>query len=55
MKTLILDRADFRTDLDPFLWENLLDQMFDESELPESRENYPDSVIVKVAKAEIDF
>lgn len=53
MKTIVLDRSDFSNPVHPYFWEDLLDQLFDESELPESRNDYPDSVELKVAKAEL--
>jgi len=53
MKMIILDRSDFSSSIHPFVWEDLLDQLIDGSKLPESREDYPDSVEVCVASAEV--
>lgn len=49
MKTIILSRDDFRTDLHPFIWEEMLEELG--IDLPESRDDYPDMVFVQVASA----
>lgn len=54
MKTLYLSREDIRTDVHPFFWYELLEELLDEDALPESRNDYPESIRVRVASAEVD-
>lgn len=50
--TIILNRDDFNSDIHPFFWEDMLDELIDD--LPDSRHDYPDSVIIHVRKAEVN-
>lgn len=48
---IILQRDDFSGQPHPFFWEELLEDVIP-NELPDSRNDYPDSVVIWVAKAE---
>lgn len=52
MKTIILNQEDFANDLHPFLWAEMLEELLGDENLPESRSDYPESVMIKVAAAE---
>lgn len=53
MAIVTLNKEDLRTDLHPFLWAEVLEQL-DLPDLPESRADYPESVTLYVRKAEAD-
>lgn len=50
--TIILNREDFSNNIHPFFWEDMLDALIDD--LPDSRDDYPDSVTIHVSKAEVN-
>lgn len=52
MKTLILNQEDINTATHPFLWAEMLEELLGDENLPESRSDYPESVMIKVAAAE---
>ena len=49
MKTIILSKEDFDTALHPFIWEEMLEELG--IDLPDSRDDYPDTVFIQVATA----
>jgi hypothetical protein len=52
MKTLILNQEDFNNPVNPFMWYEMLEELLGWETLPESRVDYPESVMIKVAAAE---
>jgi hypothetical protein len=49
MKTIILSKEDFDTTLHTFMWEEMLEELG--IDLPDSRDDYPDTIFVQVASA----
>jgi hypothetical protein len=52
MKTIILNQEDINTATHPFLWAEMLEELLGDDKLPESRADYPESVMIRVAAAE---
>lgn len=52
MKMVVFYKEDFTNPLHPFFWEELLEQL--DIDLPASREDYPDNVLLEVAAARCD-
>ena len=52
MKTLILNQEDFNSPVHPYMWHEMLEELLGWETLPESRADYPESVMIKVAAAE---
>jgi len=48
---IIFHRDDFSGQLHPFFWEELLEDVMP-NDLPNSRDDYPESIVIWVAKAE---
>ena len=48
---IIFHRDDFSGQSNPFFWEELLEDVMP-NDLPSSRDDYPDSIVIWVAKAE---
>lgn len=52
MKTIVLSKEDINTATHPFLWAEMLEEILGEEKLPESRSDYPETVMIRVASAE---
>jgi len=48
---IVFNQEDFNTNLHPFIWYELCEQLLPQCDLPDSRHDYPESITIYVSAA----